>query len=299
VAQPLRQIRLAPGSRAARLRTQLACLGHDATCLSRARHRVAPGDGVVAGGPGQHKAFVAVEDRQKLGRGIGGDVLGMVDRALHGVRQSRETGEDQRRGPARQLVGRCAARQGQREGVVGVSVASRKMRRDATHVGSRLDRQGQVEHGSISDGAGSLSPRLIRQRPNRRPLPRSGGGHGSDGPSELTQGSQAQLRPGADDDVVVQRQAEILAPLLDLLGHAEIGFRWGRIARGMVVDQDQGAGVQHQRPLDHLARIDRDVIDRAGREKLIRDDAVLAVEVEDVKALDGAADGDRIMPNSA
>jgi len=67
----------------------------------------------------------------------------------------------------------------------------------------------------------------------------------------------------------------------------------------VVVDQDQGAGVQHQRPLDHLARIDRDMIDRASREKLIADDAVLAVEVEDVEALDRAADGKRVMQTSA
>ena len=65
------------------------------------------------------------------------------------------------------------------------------------------------------------------------------------------------------------------------------------------MDQDQGAGVQHQRPLDHLARIDRDMVDRAGREKLIGDDAVLAVEIEDVEALDRTSDGHRIMPNSA
>ena len=65
------------------------------------------------------------------------------------------------------------------------------------------------------------------------------------------------------------------------------------------MDQDQGAGVQHQRPLDHLARIDRDMVDRAGREKLIGDDAVLAVEIEDMEALDGSSDSQRIMPKSA
>jgi len=63
--------------------------------------------------------------------------------------------------------------------------------------------------------------------------------------------------------------------------------------------QDQGAGIQHQRPLDHLARIDRDMVDRAGREKLIGDDAVLAVEIEDVEALDRSADSERVMPKSA
>src|SRR3989338_3784971 len=70
--------------------------------------------------------------------------------------------------------------------------------------------------------------------------------------SELAEGPQAQLGPGPDDDVVVQRQAEIPAPFLDLLGHAEICPGGRRIAWGVVVDQDQGAGFQHQRPLDHL-----------------------------------------------
>lgn len=68
---------------------------------------------------------------------------------------------------------------------------------------------------------------------------------------------------------------------------------------GVVVDQDKGAGVQHQRPLDHLTRIDRDVIHRASRQELIGDDAVLAVEVEHVKPFDRAANGERIMPKSA
>jgi len=84
--------------------------------------------------------------------------------------------------------------------------------------------------------------------------------------SELAEGPQAQLRPGSHDDVVVQREAEILAALLDLLGHAEIGLGRRRIARRVVVDQDQGAGVQHQGSLNHLARIDRDMIDCAGRQ---------------------------------
>lgn len=54
--------------------------------------------------------------------------------------------------------------------------------------------------------------------------------------SELAEGPQAQLRPGTDDDVVVQRQAEIPAPLVDILGHAEIGLRGRRISRWVVVD---------------------------------------------------------------
>jgi hypothetical protein len=41
------------------------------------------------------------------------------------------------------------------------------------------------------------------------------------------------------------------------------------------------------------------MIDRASREKLIGDDAILAVEIEDVEPLDGPADGERVMPKSA
>jgi hypothetical protein len=42
--------------------------------------------------------------------------------------------------------------------------------------------------------------------------------------SDLAKGPQAHLRPCPHDDVVMQRQAEILAALLDLLGHPEIGL---------------------------------------------------------------------------
>jgi hypothetical protein len=41
------------------------------------------------------------------------------------------------------------------------------------------------------------------------------------------------------------------------------------------------------------------MVDRAGRQKLIGDDAVLAVEIEDMESLDGASDGEGIMPKSA
>jgi hypothetical protein len=41
------------------------------------------------------------------------------------------------------------------------------------------------------------------------------------------------------------------------------------------------------------------MIDRAGRKKLIGDDAVLAVEIEDMEAFDRAADAERVMQTSA
>jgi hypothetical protein len=41
------------------------------------------------------------------------------------------------------------------------------------------------------------------------------------------------------------------------------------------------------------------MVNRARREKLIGNDTVFAVEVEDVEPLDGTTDGQRIMPKSA
>ncbi len=49
--------------------------------------------------------------------------------------------------------------------------------------------------------------------------------------------------------------------------------------------QDQGRRVQRQRPLDHFARVDGHVIDGAAALFLVRDEGVLAVEVEDAKLL--------------
>lgn len=136
-----------------------------------------PSDGVVIGGPGQHKAHVTIEDWQKLVSSLHRHSLGMVDRSLHGLGESCEAREDQRRDAHRHQGGRRAARQGQCEGVSGISVATRKkLRRDAPYIEDRVDRQRQVEFGETSNGAERPSPRLVRQRLNCRPLPRSGDG---------------------------------------------------------------------------------------------------------------------------
>ena len=62
---------------------------------------------------------------------------------------------------------------------------------------------------------------------------------------------------------------------------------------------DEGACVQHQRPLDDLAGIDRDMVHSSDRKLLVRDDAIASVEVEDVEALHLAAHGHRtVVANS-
>ena len=67
----------------------------------------------------------------------------------------------------------------------------------------------------------------------------------------------------------------------------------------MIVDHDESARVQHQRPLDDFARINRDMVHGSDRKLLIRDDAIASVEVEDVESLDRAADGERAKSISA
>ena len=49
--------------------------------------------------------------------------------------------------------------------------------------------------------------------------------------------------------------------------------------------QDQRRGIEVQGAPDYLARIDRDVIDRADAHTFVRNQPVLAVEIEDVETL--------------
>ena len=92
----------------------------------------------------------------------------------------------------------------------------------------------------------------------------------------------------ADDQVVVHRDAERLGGIDDVAGDRDVGFRRGRIARGMVVHQDQGGGVEFEGALDDFARIDRGVVDRTALLPLMFDQRVLAVEEQQMELLDGA-----------
>ena len=158
-------------------------------------------------------------------------------------------------------------------------------------VGGRVDRaKGKVgTWGSVSDGAGSpLSPPHPFKDQTATPLPRGAAGEGRERRFRACR-APGRLSSvfGPNDDVVVRASARgYLHPFWISL----VMLRWasdGRgVAHGWVVDQELRAlAFQHQRPLDHLPRIrlghDRPV---ARREEFIGDDAVLAVEVEDVEA---------------
>ena len=86
------------------------------------------------------------------------------------------------------------------------------------------------------------------------------------------------------------------------LRHLDVVARRLGVARGMIVHQDQRGGVERQRALDDLARIDRRVVDGAALLHLVGDQHVLAVEEEDAELLgllvrqSGVAVVDELLP---
>ena len=72
-----------------------------------------------------------------------------------------------------------------------------------------------------------------------------------------------------NDQMVVQDHAECGGGFLDVLGYGDVGLGRGRVAGGMVVQQNQCRGAEIERTLDDLARVDRCVVDRAALLALI------------------------------
>src|SRR6516162_3147851 len=104
--------------------------------------------------------------------------------------------------------------------------------------------------------------------------------------SNQTEVAQAGVPAAADDQVVVHGHAERRGGSDDVLGDGDVRLGGGRVARGMVVHQDQRRGLELECALDHLARIDRRVVDRPALLLLVLDQYVFAVEEEDVELLD-------------
>src|ERR1700730_4669580 len=98
--------------------------------------------------------------------------------------------------------------------------------------------------------------------------------------------AQARVPSAADDQVIVHGHAERLGGFDDIFGDGDVRLGRSRVARGVVVHQDQRRGLEFERPLDHFAGIDRCVIYRSALLLLMLDQYVLAVEEQDVKLLD-------------
>src|SRR3954453_10602100 len=103
--------------------------------------------------------------------------------------------------------------------------------------------------------------------------------------SNQPQALEAGVAVAANDDVVVDDDAERLCDLGDLLRHLDVGSRWGGVAGGVVVDEGQGARRELERPLHHLARVDRRMVDGPGLLHLVGDEGVALVEEEQPELL--------------
>src|SRR5271169_2131282 len=88
---------------------------------------------------------------------------------------------------------------------------------------------------------------------------------------DLPKLAQAGVPVAADNDVVVQYHAERGGSLLDIFGHGDVGRGWGRIARGMIVHEDQRRGTELERAFDDLPGIDRRVVNGSALLALILD----------------------------
>ena len=102
-----------------------------------------------------------------------------------------------------------------------------------------------------------------------------------------------------DDDMIQKMDAEEFTTMIDPFRNIQISLAGGGIASWMIVDQDQGRSIEIQAAPDDFARIDRHMIDGAHAKAFVGDQPVLAVQIEDVEPLDGAAHGERVMPKSA
>jgi hypothetical protein len=106
-------------------------------------------------------------------------------------------------------------------------------------------------------------------------------------PRELhqLQTSEARVPILADDDVIVHRDPEWGGDVDDLPRHLDVSRGGRRIARGVIVHQDDCGGRKLQRAFDQLARVDRRMIDRPLLLHLVGDQVVALVEKQDAKLL--------------
>jgi hypothetical protein len=91
---------------------------------------------------------------------------------------------------------------------------------------------------------------------------------------------QTGMAVGGDDDMVVNLDFEVPRRLDQVAGQADVLLAGGGIAAGMVVDDDQGGGVELQRAGDDVADIDGRFVDRALPHLLVGDQQILGVAVE-------------------
>jgi hypothetical protein len=115
-------------------------------------------------------------------------------------------------------------------------------------------------------GASSCETHHLSSQPDKAD---GGDGDKTSRVSNQPQPLQTRMPVLPDDDVIVHRDAEGPCHAHDLLRHRNICLRRRRIAARMIVHQNDGRRAQLERALDHLARIDRGVINGALLPQLV------------------------------
>ena len=86
------------------------------------------------------------------------------------------------------------------------------------------------------------------------------------------------MAAGADDQVIVHRNAQTLAGIDDRARDLDVGAAGGGVARRVVVHQDDRRGAQVDRTADHFADMDLRLINRSLAHHLVADQHVAAVK---------------------
>ena len=95
------------------------------------------------------------------------------------------------------------------------------------------------------------------------------------------------MAAAGDDQMIMDPDRQLVGRLDDLAGDLDIGARRRRVAGRVVVDEDDGRCRELERPFQHLADIDRRVVDGSLLLHLVGDEIVLAVEKQDAELFSG------------
>ncbi len=101
-----------------------------------------------------------------------------------------------------------------------------------------VQQQGRRAVGAAVAGRGDIGPQAALVKISSQGGDNGVQSHGSD----RAQGSKARRALSSDDHMVMDRQVEEARRVHDLARHLDICWRWARVARRVVVHQDQGAG---------------------------------------------------------
>ena len=96
-------------------------------------------------------------------------------------------------------------------------------------------------------------------------------------------GKDGSMAAQGHDDMLEHLDIERVPDRGQSLGTLDIGRARRRIAAWMIVDQDDGGGVEFDRAAEDRARIDGKLTERSVLQLLVRDEAVRGVEEQDAQ----------------